>query len=365
MSTYITLYILLIIFSILSWRRENEFSIKLFFLLMCLVVILIPALRDYSVGTDTKSYIDYFYQPNLGYNGNDIEFTYLAWNNFIGEIWQNGHFYIFITAFLSLSGVLFFIYKNSPYKFMSLLLFIIVGRFYFLHFSGLRQSIAISFFLIALHYYILGGNLQYVKFSIFYFISVLFHTTALAYLPIVLIVRRVNFSRSWAISLIAISFILGLFQIFNYRVLIEYTFNFLGGTYSIFDRYDHYSYAMEWAIGITRIIRDMLPLTLLGIACYWYGNYLHLKSIVVKLFVIGVMINNLIISFPMSDRLVMYLTILSSVAIPIVFNHRSKISIITYCLTVAYFFYKSYSMLFSEYKALEGNIVVYYHTFFN
>lgn len=357
MKIYIILYIVLTLLVVISWPKE-DLSAKIWFFMFGLIVMLIPALRDISVGTDTITYVKFFRNQNLGYDGHEVETIFGLWNSFISLIFKNENFYLFVSALIPLGCVMFFIFNNSPYRLMSLLLFVIMYTFYFIFFSGIRQSFAIGFFLISLHFY---NKKKYKKALMFYIVTVLFHTTAL-YCLLVLAYMYVPISKRSAYLLIIISFLAGLYGVFDYRSSISFVFNAFDPGNSILNRYEHYSSAMDWDIGRHRVIWDMLPPSFLGFICYRYSE--NLKSIYLKLFLFSVVFGNIIVSYPIGFRLTIYFSMLAIVVIPIVFTRRKLVSYYIYPFVISYYLYKSYATLVSQLGADSGNIVVNYKTFF-
>lgn len=360
MNIYIILYITLIVFAILSWKAKRS-VVSFYYIFLSLLVFSLPALRDISVGTDTINYVKFFLNPNLGYDVREIDLGFQIWNNLIGVLWKNKHFFIFCNAFISIYGVLFFINKQSPYRVLSLLLFVIVGDFYSLQFAAMRQTIAISLFLIALHFFIKGKEHWKTAF-ILYFIAIFFHATVIWCLPVVLLMNFLKITKRWMLIVLAISFTIGMANIFDYR-------NVLGGFFKVVDsnssigRYGIYSSdVFSTRLSSYRILWDMLPLSLVCTACIVYSDEVNNF---LKLFFAGVVVNNLTISDPIAFRLVIYLVILIIVVLPLTFQNKKKIGVLICSMTVIYFFYKSYSILAAQ-KSPDfiGNKIIPYKTFF-
>ncbi|WP_394345257.1 EpsG family protein [Albibacterium bauzanense] len=348
---------------LITWKREN-IEAKWLFGFFCIIVFLLPALRDISVGTDTINYIHFFQHPTIGYDVRaNTEYGYKLWNSIISYIWNNKHFFIFTSAVLSLSGVFFFIYKRSPYRILSLLLFVLVGHFYLFQFSGMRQSISISFFLFALHYYIKGKDYRLIA-IVFYILSISFHTTVLWCLPVILIVERIKFDKKWLYILLWSSFIIGLSGILNYRLLISMFFEVVGQGINVINRYDSYTDSLsDVQMSTYRILADMTPLTLIGTACIYYVK--DMNGLLLKLFIIGIFTNNMIITYPIGFRLVIYLVILIIVVVPSIFQRKDTTSLLFYLLIILYYLYKSYSLLVVQYSSdFIGNKVIPYKMFF-
>lgn len=150
------------------------------------VLFLIEALRDETLGFDNELYKNYFI-----YYGNKSfiklmsmrDGFYYVLNKFVLSIHGNFQLLLAIVAFLSLIGVFIFA-KNSKSLFLSIWLFITM-YYYQTEFTILRMAIALSLILIGLNYAIQD---KWKKFLLYVFIATMFHLTAiccLIYYPII------------------------------------------------------------------------------------------------------------------------------------------------------------------------------------
>lgn len=368
MIIYNCLFILLII-SVILFSKENKIS-DMMFGILGLIVILIPGLRDISVGTDTTNYARYFSNPDSGYDGRrEVEAIYSAWNQIVSQVWDNVNFYFFVSSFVAIGCVIFFIKKNSPKPIVSLLLFVIITEFYFMYFSAMRQILSMGFILVSLHYYNQGYSLKenkvkmYITSLLFFCLAVSFHTTSAYCLPVVLLVSNIDISKKVAYILLIGSFFVGLFNVIEYRAIIALVFDLLDGGGSIVDRYDSYAEGMDWEVTTYRRIANMLPLTLVCMALYYFSDKENRRSLFLKLFMIGIVMSNVLISYPIGGRLVMYLTILVIIAFPLILYKKKKAYVFISIVTIVYFLYKANASLISQFYG-DGNIVVPYKNFF-
>ena len=102
----------------------------------------------------------------------------------------------FIYSVIIMSGVFYFIKKLSPFKKLSILLFVTVGIFYFSTFNGIRQWAAISIGLIAIVKLI---EKKHIQFLILVILATLFHLSAL--LLFILIFFKIRFSKFYLIGI--------------------------------------------------------------------------------------------------------------------------------------------------------------------
>lgn len=179
-SFYSALVVSLFLLSIF-FNRKNR---KKCFNIISIILFIVAAFRDVNVGGDLNNYLNVFGYVNdynniveltvfsLG-SGYEIGFVYLC--KLISLIYNNEHFFIFVTTFLSLIGPFIFIKRFSNSAVTSLFIYILLG-FYNISFNSVKQSIAISFVLIAL-YWLLNDKLKHA--ILFYVIACFFHTSAI------------------------------------------------------------------------------------------------------------------------------------------------------------------------------------------
>lgn len=151
---------------------------------------LIMALKNNTVGTDTKSYIDGF---NLILNISwhdvfDFKIKYLVFNFERGFIIISKLISFFTDNFTSYNAVIDilliiplykFIKKHSAMPFFSVILFTALGFLNF-YLSGMRQAIAMSIVLFSYDYIV---QRKFWKFSLLIVIASLFHESALFFFP--------------------------------------------------------------------------------------------------------------------------------------------------------------------------------------
>lgn len=364
MGVFILLYFSLIISTVFTWRREN----RTLFYVLSIFIILLPALRDLSVGADTETYVKYFLHPNEGHGDDTREFErgYVLWNDVIRFLWDNGNFFVFLTSLLSVGGVVFFIRKQSPFKVLSLLLFTIINQLYIIHFLTFRQSIAIAFYLVALHFYASEKRGSKMKALGLFIAASFFHTTVLTGI-LVPILDRVKISKRLAYIVLIVTFSISIFGLLAYRDLLTTAFSFVGGLNSSIDRYSIYASNMA-DLDLSdshRILWDMLPLTLVCLVCYRYADNEELNSFYLKSFFAAVILNNILVSYPMRERVTTYLMLPIIIVIPRVFERKKPVAVIVYSIIIIYFLYKSIWNLLLWYIGAFGTPqITPYHTFF-
>lgn len=189
------------VFSILIWwgiyrKFENKDNIKRNILMcICLQFIIIQSLRDFSVGSDTQKYINYYsFMINSDISLKDTLFNspfvfekgYMILMFLCKEIGLNTRCFIILIAIII--NVLFFryIYYESKNIFISTWIFICV-EFFALSFTMFRQMIAIGIILNATLYITKNdGKLRYISLVL---LGGMFHKTVFLFLPIYWIVN--------------------------------------------------------------------------------------------------------------------------------------------------------------------------------
>lgn len=185
------------------FRKKKElYSI----LIAIVMMMLIFALRNISVGVDTNTYSE-FYQakkanPYLSFFETGYEIIGLI-SVFLGLDFNGMLFIISIIMFVPL---LFFVKKYSINPLLSIFLYISLC-IYSQAFNGMRQFIALSIFIIAIKYLITG---KCVKYFICICIAVMFHSSAVILLPMYFL-RYIKLNRKSIISILVLVLLLSFF----------------------------------------------------------------------------------------------------------------------------------------------------------
>lgn len=173
---------------------------KMLFIISFLLLFLIGALRE-NVGTDYAIYRDYHIPKVLEGNLSHIEPLSTLLFIIGGAI--GGHQMIFILMhILIIVFVVKAIYDQSNDYALSFYLFFSVG-FFNMSLNLMRQSIAIAIFLYAIKYI---GQKKWINYFSLILVAILFHKTALIYIPIYFF-NRLTFSLK-KLFIIVTSFVL-------------------------------------------------------------------------------------------------------------------------------------------------------------
>lgn len=157
--------------------------------LLCILWVLL-AFKGSNIGSDTPSYINFFYEfkRNLLLNGNNFfsifinhtrfEIGYVVLNNIIANIFGEVQWLFVIIATFEIFVLYKFLLCKSKNIYMSIFLFISL-RFFYFTMSGLRQTIAIFICVIAYQYI---EKRKPLLFYLYVIMAMQFHITAFVFL---------------------------------------------------------------------------------------------------------------------------------------------------------------------------------------
>lgn len=136
-----------ILYVLTSQMKNKERGRKIFFIFVCLGVILFQGFRSFTVGTDLASYIPSYFRIGVE---DFYDFTYLNYepgyvilNKILYQMGVDERgFLIAIAAFVQIP-IFYTLYRYSEWPILSILWYFTFGNFIFT-FSGLRQSIAMA-----------------------------------------------------------------------------------------------------------------------------------------------------------------------------------------------------------------------------
>lgn len=149
------------------------------------LLLIVMGLRHYTVGVDIGQYINnynnYYTLQDLSLDifKND-EYGFYFFNIILKKIGIGNQGYIFIMSLIMILFFWNFYYKYSKNMFLSIFLHLTIGLFT-MSMSGIRQTIAIGFVLVAFHYMI---ERKPIKFVILVFLAYTFHNSAIVFLPV-------------------------------------------------------------------------------------------------------------------------------------------------------------------------------------
>lgn len=358
MTIYVFLFTLLFISGIYTVINPKCKSKRLY-VLNSILWTLIPALRSVSVGTDTRTYVDYFQNPQLGYGlyNQYMEPGFQLWNYIIRIISENECFYIFISALIVCLLKLTIIYKLSTKPNLSLAIMsctVLLSPYYLLELSAMRQTLAIAFFMLFYFKFNKSGKITILNLTIG-IIALLFHYSCVFAFVILGLCHLIRWKNKTAYLLcIALSIFLGDIALQYFQVLlsvfsfldIELMTKYLDSITNLNIGYEYY--------------RNIIPICYLGIFIIYFSpkdaSYLPLF----KLAFLGILSINIFLMFPIGQRLVYYLVPFIAIYVANIITRKNFKFILPILI---FWLYRSFSALADQTMSQGGNIVVPYKTF--
>lgn len=160
--------------------------------------------RGENVGVDTITYYNY-----LGWLSNgDVGYMELGWNALFLLFNRTGLptvYFINLVALLTL-GFIFFVAKKNISNPSVVILFLFLLEFYTFFFNGMRQGLAMSLGLVAMHYYSRDNN---TKAAILILIATLIHSSSII-LMLIFPISAIKFDSRRALSISILTLLIGI-----------------------------------------------------------------------------------------------------------------------------------------------------------
>lgn len=175
MTIYIPMLIISLLFSFLSQKVKSKKVYILMAVMSALPFAIVSSIR-YDVGTDyLYRYVNDYNVLLKGGNVKNLEIGFKLLVQFCILITKNYQLLFVLTSCIITAFIFYTIYRESKNVPLSVALYFI-GAFFFQSLNMTRQFIAISILLCSYKYFL---NKEWIKWSIFVILAVLFHTTSL------------------------------------------------------------------------------------------------------------------------------------------------------------------------------------------
>lgn len=191
MGIYIVNIILIAMLAILFIGRiQNDRIKKCITIVIFFQLFILSSLRKIGVGVDMPVYIEQFNIirniefKNLYLIDWDLGYVYL--NKIISMFTENEYIFQAVIALIILGLISIYIYKYSKNIIMSYYVFIGLGYFN-MSFNLIRQMIAMGIVTISYKYLV---NKKSKKFFLFMIVAILFHSSAIFFIPIYFIINK-------------------------------------------------------------------------------------------------------------------------------------------------------------------------------
>lgn len=228
--------------------------------MLCFIIIFTPAAIRYDIGTDYSFYVDAY---NSFFLLSDYEFGFRIIVNLLNYFSLPPQSLFVFTSFLIYAPVCFF-FKREGY-FFKITLYLLL--FYLYSYNVIRNSIALSFLLLALETYFSGDKF---KAYIIYAIACLFHYSILFFIPLFLL----DFIRIGKIYL-TLGFVVIIYLVFTNKIFLLLNSSlFFNSKYGVYVGSVH-SNETDIGSGIGVLLYMLVPIVALIILLYYYNNKIN------------------------------------------------------------------------------------------
>lgn len=269
------------------------------FTLLGLFLILMVGATRFEIGYDYFNYVSFYSEYIPDYIEPIFRISILLMN-YLGF---NYEFYFFIYSAVTILVLFYAIVKYTHYRNTALLLFVLIPGLYLNSFSIIRQSIALSFFFLAVYYLVSEPRLF--KFWFFSLVSVGFHYPAAI---VILFVYVLRFILSKELSLKEYLIILILSFIIYKINLASFALSLLGGKYSL------YASFVQPVSLLKIIVSNLFILLLLAFKKQYIKS--EVDVFILNLVFVGAVIINVFADFVPVSRLGYYFVIFQILVVP-------------------------------------------------
>lgn len=311
MEIYFLLIFIVVLLDIILKPKEKIKNRKIYLMCCFIFFTAIAALRDISVGADTKQFCLAFsgiqnIPLSLALNNYRYEKGFIVLCKILGALFNNSQSLIIFTSIFIQYTVFKFIDNNSKNVALSILIYILLNS-YFMFLSAMRQAIAISILMIGFDKFY--KNNKKVKFIISILLAMLFHSSAIFFIIILFIPKHRIYERKMLLLTLGIT--VGAF-IFPNKFFYFFTLNSKYSGYQELTFFNGSEYAgfLNFMVCLTELIFVYLfsrkNINKNGNICNFY---LYILSINLILFSLSIHISIFI-------RLVVYLEIFNIIYMP-------------------------------------------------
>lgn len=306
----------------ISWLKNKSIQI----ILICFLIF-IAGFRSIDIGTDTENYYLFYYRILNNYQFiSRYEPLFQLLNYFVVKLKLGFEWVTFLSSVLTIIPLYFAFNKSSRFPLFSWFVYI-AFCYYFQSFNIMRQSIAMSWVLLAICY--LDSNKSFFdkksnrKTIIYTIIAILFHYTAVLVLLIYFLNYILSKYKLWYPIQIG-SFAFGL-------VLSGPLFKVLTSILPFYDKFE----VKE------NFLSSLINLLILNIAFIFFMNIVKVKDKWFNLFFCYIVFTNLVLQLPFASRPLLYAGIALCIFFPnMIINNKMGFKlrpiicliIISYCM---------------------------------
>ena len=150
----------------------SKLRAKIYLWIVFVMLLIVSGFRDFSVGADTKVYVNIFYNiKNLNLMKDRFEIGFLRYVEILHRISENPAILIIVSSAICVGTACLFTHRFSKNPILSMVLYILLGS-YFSQMNVMRQAIALSilegsFMVLLKNSGIVGGYRELSLYSLF------------------------------------------------------------------------------------------------------------------------------------------------------------------------------------------------------
>ncbi|MBQ9231423.1 MAG: EpsG family protein [Prevotella sp.] len=297
-----------------------------------MVTLIFFAFRAPVVGGDTFNYVRYLTGEKDYYNldPRPLEDGFIMYREFVNCITDSRFAVMIINTLITLPPVLYMINKYSRNVPLSVLLFFYL-QCTVVYFCALRQMIGLSIIFVGLLYYLnrieSTGNKVFdlkglIFLSVSIFFSFFFHTSSVVSGALILLLLPITIKYKLIYyALIIISLIANLFGFFD---PLEFFAKILQQDISVIERLNDYMENDETTEGYD--FSHLIRLPLLGLITVYFMDKDKINHIFVKLFILGIVVQNLFNTVEIFVRLFAVYNIFGCICFTWIFGKKYAVS---------------------------------------
>lgn len=346
----------MILLGIVLKPNNNLKNRKIYIFIVFGLLIIIAAIRSYTIGTDTEQYTgSYKVIRSIDFakhNTIRFEIGFFTMCKILNYFSEDPQILLIITSLIIFGAMGFFVYENSEDVIMSSILFVTLN-YYGLFLSAMRQALAIGIIAFSLRYLY---EKKYIKYFLGILVASLFHQTAII-MVVLIFFRNIKFFKKYLYIDILIAIVAFMFANKLFGVIVKF--------FTVYESYSKSSFfeSNYFAALLNSVVSFVILIT--GIFCYELSNGEKYKEYDFNAFIMSISFILYVVTMKINifSRATMYFSIFTIVWLPNSINsidNAKQRMVLKYCVFI---FSMLYWIVIAKYRP-EWHSVVPYQTFF-
>lgn len=329
-------------FNRFNYKFTKDQLILISFILVTILLVVVGSIRALDVGNDVIPYQGYF---NNGYSNGKIEPGYILLSNVIKFTSNNYRVLLFFLQILSVTPVMYVIYKRSPIQWLSVFMYHSM-YLYVNSFNILRQAVAMAFILLA-YYFLTKDESTTLKDKFLYAMCIMiaasFHIISMAFI-LLPIIKYIKIELKHLIILIALSIIIFVLK----DEIIMQLLSILGRPY-----YND----IKISFGITTILIFSLML-LVSYSSKYQSSFSQIHNLNINIILLVLIFNLFWVWFPNHARVSQFFMLLSIIFFPDIVSTITIKKSRSIVLLIVVLFFTTFYLFQLQYRD-QGGVVPY------